>query len=285
MKILLTGAKGQLGRCFIDRLPEDWNIFATDASELDITNQDMVMDTVEKFLPDVIVNAAAYTAVDKAESDSKAAMNVNAIGPANLALAANKYNARLIHVSTDYVFDGNANEPYDEKSETNPLSVYGKTKLDGERLVIQANSKAIIIRTAWVFSEYGNNFVKTMLKLGREKDSLGIISDQFGCPTYAGDIANAIITMIREKNDIGIYHFCGDEIVSWYEFAQRIFCQAKKNNKILKIPTINAISTDQYPTAAIRPKYSVLSCNKIRALGIMPSDWNKSLDYVIDNIN
>lgn len=285
MKILLTGAKGQLGRCFIDRLPEDWNIFATDASELDITNQDMVMDTVEKFLPDVIVNAAAYTAVDKAESDSKAAMNVNAIGPANLALAANKYNARLIHVSTDYVFDGNANEPYDEKSETNPLSVYGKTKLDGERLVIQANSKAIIIRTAWVFSEYGNNFVKTMLKLGREKDSLGIISDQFGCPTYAGDIANAIITMIREKKDIGIYHFCGDEIVSWYEFAQRIFCQAKKNNKILKIPTINAISTDQYPTAAIRPKYSVLSCNKIRALGIMPSDWNKSLDYVIDNIN
>ncbi|HCT3871629.1 TPA: dTDP-4-dehydrorhamnose reductase [Klebsiella michiganensis] len=285
MKILLTGAKGQLGRCFIDRLPEDWNIFATDASELDITNQDMVLDTVEKYLPDVIVNAAAYTAVDKAESDSKAAMNVNAIGPANLALAANKYNAKIIHVSTDYVFDGNANEPYDEKSETNPLSVYGKTKLDGERLVIQANSEAIIIRTAWVFSEYGNNFVKTMLKLGREKDSLGIISDQFGCPTYAGDIANAIITMIREKNNIGIYHFCGDEIVSWYEFAQRIFCQAKKNNKLLKIPSINAISTDQYPTAAIRPKYSVLSCNKIRALGIMPSDWNKSLDYVIDNIN
>ncbi|HID9123247.1 TPA: dTDP-4-dehydrorhamnose reductase [Klebsiella michiganensis] len=285
MKILLTGAKGQLGRCFIDRLPEDWNIFATDASELDITNQDMVLDTVEKYLPDVIVNAAAYTAVDKAESDSKAAMNVNAIGPANLALAANKYNAKIIHVSTDYVFDGNANEPYDEKSETNPLSVYGKTKLDGERLVIQANSEAIIIRTAWVFSEYGNNFVKTMLKLGREKDSLGIISDQFGCPTYAGDIANAIITMIRQKNNIGIYHFCGDEIVSWYEFAQRIFCQAKKNNKLLKIPSINAISTDQYPTAAIRPKYSVLSCNKIRALGIMPSDWNKSLDYVIDNIN
>lgn len=285
MKILLTGAKGQLGRCFIDRLPEDWNIFATDASELDITNQDMVLDTVEKYLPDVIVNAAAYTAVDKAESDSKAAMNVNAIGPANLALAANKYNARIIHVSTDYVFDGNAHEPYDEKSETNPLSVYGKTKLDGERLVIQANSKAIIIRTAWVFSEYGNNFVKTMLKLGREKDSLGIISDQFGCPTYAGDIANAIITMIRKKNDIGIYHFCGDEIVSWYDFAQRIFCQAKKNNKILKIPSINAISTDQYPTAAIRPKYSVLSCNKICELGIMPSDWNKSLDYVIDNIN
>ncbi|MEK0205828.1 dTDP-4-dehydrorhamnose reductase [Klebsiella michiganensis] len=285
MKILLTGAKGQLGRCFIDRLPEDWNIFATDASELDITNQDMVLDIVEKYLPDVIVNAAAYTAVDKAESDSKAAMNVNAIGPANLALAANKYNAKIIHVSTDYVFDGNANEPYDEKSETNPLSVYGKTKLDGERLVIQANSEAIIIRTAWVFSEYGNNFVKTMLKLGREKDSLGIISDQFGCPTYAGDIANAIITMIREKNNIGIYHFCGDEIVSWYEFAQRIFCQAKKNNKLLKIPSINAISTDQYPTAAIRPKYSVLSCNKIRALGIMPSDWNKSLDYVIDNIN
>ncbi|HDX9112130.1 TPA: dTDP-4-dehydrorhamnose reductase [Klebsiella michiganensis] len=285
MKILLTGAKGQLGRCFIDRLPEDWNIFATDASELDITNQDMVLDTVEKYLPDVIVNAAAYTAVDKAESDSKAAMNVNAIGPANLALAANKYNAKIIHVSTDYVFDGNANEPYDEKSETNPLSVYGKTKLDGERLVIQANSEAIIIRTAWVFSEYGNNFVKTMLKLGREKDSLGIISDQFGCPTYAGDIANAIITMIREKNNIGIYHFCGDEIVSWYEFAQRIFCQAKKNNKLLKIPSINAISTDQYPTTAIRPKYSVLSCNKIRALGIMPSDWNKSLDYVIDNIN
>ncbi|EPZ1176022.1 dTDP-4-dehydrorhamnose reductase [Klebsiella oxytoca] len=285
MKILLTGANGQLGRCFIDRVPKDWDVFATDTSELDITNQDMVFETIKKYSPDIIVNAAAYTAVDKAESDCEIAMQVNAMGPSNLALASKKYSSLLIHISTDYVFDGHAEKPYDEESSTNPLSVYGKTKLDGELLVSRGNPESIIIRTAWVFSEYGNNFVKTMLKLGREKESLAIISDQFGCPTYAGDIAEAIISMIKMKAKNGIYHFCGNEIVSWHEFAKRIFFQAHKNNKLDKIPVINAITTSEYPTAATRPQYSVLNCNKISSIGIAPSDWNDRLAFVIDNID
>ncbi|RJL51955.1 dTDP-4-dehydrorhamnose reductase [Pectobacterium carotovorum] len=281
MRILLTGANGQLGRCFQDRLPTEWEILATDTAELDITDLARVKEVVKDFQPDAIVNAAAYTAVDKAESEPELAEKINATGPENLAIVASKQGIRLVHVSTDYVFDGNATEPYHEDSATNPLSVYGKTKLAGEQAVTQAAPEAIIVRTAWVFSEYGNNFVKTMLRLAKERDTLGIVADQRGCPTYAGDLAQAIISLLDKNVEGGIYHYCGDEEVSWYEFAQAIFEMAKQQGVIDKVPLVTAITTEQYPTPAHRPQYSSLSCEKIKKLTIKPSDWVVTLSQTL----
>lgn len=281
MKILLTGANGQLGRCFQDRLPTEWKILATDSAELDITDLKRVEEVVKNFQPDAIVNAAAYTAVDKAESEPEIAENINMHGPQNLAIVATKYNVRLVHVSTDYVFDGNATEPYNEDSATNPLSVYGKTKLAGEQAVAQVSPEAIIVRTAWVFSEYGNNFVKTMLRLAKERNSLSIVNDQRGCPTYAGDLAQAIISLLEKNAESGIYHYCGDKEVSWYEFAEEIFKVASKRNAISSAPTLTAISTGEYLTPAKRPKYSSLDCLKIRKLDINLSNWLKNISSII----
>ncbi|WED68348.2 dTDP-4-dehydrorhamnose reductase [Pectobacterium colocasium] len=277
MKILLTGANGQLGRCFQDRLPTEWEILATDTAELDITDLERIEELVKNFQPDAIVNAAAYTAVDKAESEPVLAENINVTGPENLAIVANKQGIRLVHVSTDYVFDGNATEPYHEDSATNPLSVYGKTKLAGEQAVTQAAPEAIIVRTAWVFSEYGNNFVKTMLRLAKERDTLSIVSDQRGCPTYAGDLAQAIISLLEKSAAGGIYHYCGDREVSWYEFAKFIFKMAKQQNVINKIPQLIPITTEEYPTPAHRPQYSALECGKILSLKIKLSNWETVL--------
>ncbi|MCX3078641.1 dTDP-4-dehydrorhamnose reductase [Klebsiella michiganensis] len=281
MKVLLTGANGQLGQCLQDRVPNDWDVWATDTSELDITNKDLVLAAVSKYKPDVIVNAAAYTAVDKAESDITTARLVNKIGPENLAIAASKNDAMFVHVSTDYVFDGTASIPYEESDETNPLGVYGLTKLEGENAVENVLPNAIILRTAWVFSEYGNNFVKTMLKLAKDRDSLGIVSDQRGCPTYAGDIANAIIRLIQSNTNGGIFHFCGDEEVSWSEFAQAIFDTAVEAGKLSKPPIINGITTEEYPTPAKRPAYSTLNCSKITTYGISSSQWRRALKEII----
>lgn len=281
MKILLTGADGQLGRCFQDRLPTEWEILATDTAELDITDLARVEEVVKDLQPDAIVNAAAYTAVDKAESEPELAEKINAMGPENLAIVANKQGIRLVHVSTDYVFDGNATEPYSEDSATNPLSVYGKTKLAGEQAVAKASPEAIIVRTAWVFSEYGNNFVKTMLRLAKERDALGIVADQRGCPTYAGDLAQAIISLLEKNVEGGIYHYCGDKEVSWYEFAQAIFSVAVQNSVLSKAPTLAPITTQQYPTPAHRPAYSSLSGEKLKKQGISFSGWRVALENII----
>lgn len=284
MKVLLTGANGQLGKCFQDRFPKDWVIWATDTSELDITDRVGVFKAVENYKPDAIVNAAAYTAVDKAESDSKTAELVNKVGPENLAIAAARNNSFFIHVSTDYVFDGTATQPYKESDMTNPLGVYGSTKLLGEIAVKDSYSQAIILRTAWVFSEYGNNFVKTMLRLGKEKKVLDIVSDQRGCPTYAGDIAQSIIELLRIKPSGGIYHYCGDKEVSWSEFAKIIFESATQLDKLEFTPVVNSITTEQYPTPAKRPLYSTLSNEKINKLGIKSSDWVAQINSVISKI-
>ncbi|WP_437214107.1 dTDP-4-dehydrorhamnose reductase [Pectobacterium sp. LFLA-215] len=281
MKILLTGANGQLGRCFQDRLPAEWEILATDAAELDITDLNQVEEAVKAFQPDAIINAAAYTAVDKAESEPELAAKINVTGPENLAIIASKQGIRLVHVSTDYVFDGNATEPYNEDSATNPLSVYGKTKLAGEQAVAQVSPEAIIVRTAWVFSEYGNNFVKTMLRLGKERDRLSIVGDQRGCPTYAGDLAQAIIALLQQNAAGGIYHYSGNEEVSWYEFAKTIFETAKQQGVIDEMPQVTAISTEHYPTPAHRPQYSSLSCEKIKGSDITLSDWKRALKKTI----
>ncbi|MCU1792647.1 dTDP-4-dehydrorhamnose reductase [Pectobacterium polaris] len=281
MKILLTGANGQLGRCFQDRLPAEWEILATDSAELDITDLKRAEEVIKNFQPDAIVNAAAYTAVDKAESEPELAEKINVTGPENLAIVASKQGIRLVHISTDYVFDGNATEPYREDSVTNPLSVYGKTKLAGEQAVAKTSSEAMIVRTAWVFSEYGNNFVKTMLRLGKERDALSVVNDQRGCPTYAGDLAQAIISLLEKNAEGGIYHYCGDKEVSWYEFAEEIFKVANRRKAISSVPILSAISTGEYLTPAKRPKYSSLDCLKIRKLDINLSNWLKNISSII----
>lgn len=282
MRIMLVGGKGQLGLCFQNVVPKEWALHVTDSDSLDITNKDQVLQVVSLFKPDIIVNAAAYTAVDKAEVDVELATRVNKTGPENLACAAAANNCRLIHVSTDYVFDGNATIPYKENSPTNPLGVYGKSKLDGELAVSAILPEAIIIRTAWVFSEFGNNFLKTMLRLASERESLGIVGDQRGCPTYAGDIASAILELINLNASGGLYHFCGDIEVSWFEFAEFILNEALVLDKIPKIPELKSITTSQYPTPAKRPAYSSLDTSKIQNIGIKASDWQKATKYVLN---
>lgn len=285
MKVLITGAAGQLARCILDRISPEWTVLALSSSELDVSDYDQVHSVVSRLNPDIIINTAAYTAVDKAEGEPEKAANVNTNGPKFLAEAAAEHNARLYHISTDYVFDGKSKTPYIEDDKTNPLSAYGKTKLEGELAVLTANPQAIIIRTAWVFSEYGNNFVKTMLRLGRERSELNVINDQCGCPTYAGDLADAILTLIeKDRAQPGVYHFCGDSMTTWYGFAEAIFAEAAKQPAISVNPKLNPILTEQYPTPATRPFYSVLDCKKIEAMGIKRSDWRGQLKNVINKI-
>ncbi|TCL07355.1 dTDP-4-dehydrorhamnose reductase [Sodalis ligni] len=284
MKVLLTGANGQLGHCFQDRAPADWQIMATDRESLDITDMHRVEEVVAQFHPDLIVNAAAYTAVDKAEVEAELAQSINAVGPENLAKAAKGIDAAMIHISTDYVFDGSSSIPYKETDATHPLSVYGATKLEGEVAIQRVLPEAIIIRTAWVFSEYGNNFVKTMLRLAQGRDTLNIVEDQFGCPTYAGDLAEAIIRLYRQKVVGGIYHFCGDRQVSWKEFTDEIIATAYILKLITHRPEIKGIPTAEYPTAAHRPSCSTLSCQKIKSHGINPSDWALALNSCMSKL-
>lgn len=284
MKILITGSTGQLGQCLNDKIPRDWIRFLFDSSMLNITDEQQVMDVVKELNPDVIVNCAAYTAVDKAEVDEEHADSVNSSGPSNLASAAKCVGAKFIHISTDYVFNGLSSIPYKESDETDPLGVYGRTKLKGEKRVVEILPEAVVIRTAWVFSEYGNNFLKTMLRLGQDRDVLGVVSDQYGCPTYAGDIAKAIISLIDANAGGGIYHYCGNSTVSWHQFAEEIFRQAVEQNKLVRAPVVNAITTEQYPTPAARPAFSTLSTEKIQQLGIQPSDWQSAISTVLGKL-
>lgn len=281
MKILLTGASGQLGRCLQDRMPEQIQLRATDSSQLDISCESALKALITDFRPQIIINAAAYTAVDKAESEPERAMAVNTYGPALLAKYARKLGAQLLHISTDYVFDGTGNRPYLESDPVNPCGVYGRSKLAGELLVQTQLPEALIIRTAWVFSEYGQNFVKTMLRLATQRSELSVVEDQRGCPTYAGDLANAILALINNKATGGIYHYCGDKEVSWAQFAQVIFQCAAKQQRMDKPPHVIGITSDQYPTAAKRPAYSAMSSQRVKAY-YPPSDWQQALGRVID---
>lgn len=291
MKILLTGCNGQLGRCFLDRVPENWDVLATDYEELDITSNKAVATAYAKFNPDVVVNAAAYTAVDKAEEDIDNARAINALGPKNLADYCAKTNAFMVHVSTDYVFDGTHNTPYKETDAISPNSVYGKTKAEGEAFVNASGAQYVTLRTAWVFSEYGNNFVKTMLRLGQTRTELGVVADQFGGPVYAGDLANAIITIIKRKEakeiiETGIYHYCGTPMTTWAGFAKDIFKQANELNILPHKVTVNEITTADYPTPAARPAYSVLDCEKIfTILFLNKANWKLSLMKVLHTLS
>ncbi len=278
--ILITGSKGQVGS-ELQALHLQYPLYKwvfTDKEELDITDAQAVQQCIKQHKPTWIINAAAYTAVDKAETEQTLAYALNADAVKNLAQAAYQHNAAFIHISTDYVFDGKNKIPYTETDTPNPNSVYGASKLLGEQYAIAENPSSIIIRTSWVYSEYGKNFVKTMMRLMQEKDKISIVNDQQGCPTYAADLAKAIINVIvccDTKNIMpsGIYHYCNTGIITWYDFAVAIKAMIKSNCDI------EAISTEQYPTPAKRPVYSALNTNKIcRTFAIQISHWKQRLN-------
>ena len=268
---LITGAKGQLGTELSKLLP---NAIKSDVDTLDITDERAVNEFVKKNKIDTIINCAAYTAVDKAEDNKDLATAINVVGPYNLA----KTGKKIVHISTDYVFDGMGHRPYTSLDKTIPLSVYGKTKLTGEMAVLQNASVPIIIRTAWLYSPYGNNFVKTMRKLGAEKKSINVVADQIGTPTYAGDLAAAIVKILPQMNkqNSGIYHFTNMGVCSWYDFATEIMELSGLNCVVKPITSL------EYPTRATRPFYSVLDKTKIqKTFGLEIDHWKKSLQKCI----
>lgn len=290
MKVLVTGGNGQLGRCLQDRLKNsghEWQ--SPDQDGLDITNEEAIFSYFEIFKPEIVINAAAYTAVDQAETDQEKAYLVNAIASSYLAQACHKLGIPLLHISTDYVFDGMATFPYKPGDKTNPVSIYGKTKLAGEIKVQEILKEHLVIRTAWVFSEYGNNFVKSMLRLANKHSLLKIVGDQYGSPTYAGDLADSLLQIVKKiemGNKLwGVYHYTGDQVTSWHGFARAIFDEAKRQNIIDTIPELKVINTDEYPVAAKRPQYSVLSCKLIYDnFDCKVSNWRNALTHVIPKI-
>ncbi len=284
MNILVTGAKGQLG-CEMQRLGmvSPNNYFFTDIAELDITDAQAVMNAVKTASIDVIVNCAAYTNVDKAESDEATAELINATAVGNLAKAMKEVGGTLFHVSTDYVFGCDGNTPRTEGMPLNPLGVYGRTKLHGEQAILESGCKAIIIRTAWLYSEFGNNFLKTMMRLTAEKEQLNVVFDQVGTPTYAGDLAIAIFSIIEagvyEGNE-GIYHFSNEGVCSWYDFAVEIATAA--GNTACRI---NPCHSSEFPSPVTRPSYSVLDKTKIKnTFDIDIPHWRESMEYCIKRI-
>ena len=277
LNILVTGSNGQLGSEIKELSSKyEYNFFFTDRSNIDITKKDSIKTFCQINNINTIINCAAYTAVDKAESDEINADLINRKAVKKLALVASELNIKLIHISTDYVFDGKTYKPYVEEFQTKPNSVYGKTKLDGENEMINVNPKnSIIIRTSWVYSSYGNNFVKTMLRLGKEKTELGVIFDQVGTPTYAAHLAIAILDIIPKLNNpkVEIYNYSNEGVLSWYDFAKEIMKMAKLNCKI------NPIETFQYPTPAKRPHFSLLNKSKIKTtFNIEIPYWKDGLD-------
>lgn len=287
MRVLITGAHGQVGQELMHSAPASWQISGFGSKVLDISDEQQVLDTVQQLQPQLIFNAAAYTAVDKAESDQDRAYAVNQLGAHNLARAAQSIDCLLLHISTDYVFDGKHNQPYTEYETPAPNSVYGDSKWQGEKAITAICSKYIILRTSWVFGLHGNNFVKTMLRLGQQHDVLSIVSDQVGGPTSARSIAQALWQVARQYQSSGdcpwgTYHFSGSSTCSWHDFACEIFTQATTLGLIAKTPKLNPIKTCDYPTPAQRPAYSVLDNTKIsQQFNIAQSDWKSELNFVL----
>lgn len=283
LNILITGAKGQVGS-ELQALHANYSytFFFTDREILDITDKEALKSYIKTNTIDTIINCAAYTAVDKAESDVSNADAINHTAVQYLAEIAKEKNIKLIHISTDYVFDGKNYRPYIETDSTAPQGVYGATKRKGEETLLHVNPKnSIIIRTSWVYSSFGNNFVKTMLRLGKEKEQLGVIYDQVGAPTYARDLAKAILDILPEiKNEnLEIYHYSNEGVLSWYDFAKEIMKMAKLECKI------NPIETKEYPTPAQRPHYSLLNKSKIKkAFSISIPYWKDSLDACLKTL-
>ena len=281
--ILITGANGQLGNemRLLSSENNQYNYFFTDVQELDICDEQAIQAFVDQNKIDVIVNCAAYTAVDKAEDNVDLCRKLNAVAPGYLAKAAQSRGAAMIQISTDYVFNGTNHIPYTEEEATCPTSAYGITKLEGEQNVMNNCSQAIVIRTAWLYSIFGNNFVKTMIRLGKEKESLGVIFDQVGTPTYARDLARAIYAAINKGIVPGIYHFSDEGVCSWYDFTLAIHRLAG-----IKTCKVSPLLTADYPAKAARPHYSVLDKTKIKkTFGIEIPHWEVSLQECINDIN
>ncbi|SFQ34022.1 dTDP-4-dehydrorhamnose reductase [Parafilimonas terrae] len=299
--ILVSGKKGQLGSELKDIASEDKHQFIfTDRDDLDIANEDILKEAFEKYKPAFFINCAAYTAVDKAETDQATAYKINAEAVGNIAKQCHQYNTRLIHISTDYVFDGKGTQPYKTDDKTDPVNYYGYTKLTGEQLALNNSPQTIVIRTSWVYSAYGANFVKTMLRLMKERRELNVVSDQFGSPTYAKDLAEAIIQIVsNERPSVsgrkteedahssqltahgfpGIYHFSNEGDISWYDFAVAI-----RDIKQLDC-AVNPIPTSAYPTPAKRPAYSVFDKTKIvNTFNIQLKDWKDSLKECLSKL-
>lgn len=280
MVVLVTGANGQLGqsiRFIADKHPNIQFVY-TDFQEMDITSLESCQTVFSKYKPQFCINTAAYTAVDKAESEAEKAHLINAVGPENLATVCKEYDTILLHISTDFIFDGTSTTPYLESNIPNPQSVYGQTKLDGE-IAIQKNwEKHFIIRTSWVYSQFGANFMKTMLRLASERESLSVVNDQIGTPTNAVDLAEVLIKLIQSSNhssSFGIYNFSNEGVCSWYDFAKEIF---RINNISINL---QAIPSSAYPTPAQRPAYSVLDKSKMKEVfGVEIKNWEESLRTV-----
>lgn len=286
MKVLIVGSRGQLGQELQQCCPPDIDFVAADRSQIDIQIQSEVLEFVEDCQPDLIVNAAAYTAVDGAETKPDLAVAVNADGPGHLARAAECNGARLIHVSTDFVFDGEASEPYGPRDETKPLGVYGHSKLAGEcrvREILPLDS--VIVRTAWVYSSFGNNFVKTMLKLMSERDALRVVDDQWGAPTWARGLAEAIWRFTDHPEAHGIYHWTDAGRCSWLAFAQEIQARALGLGLLDRRIEIDAIPTSEYPTPARRPAFSVLDTSTSQQLlGLRAQPWQDQLQLMLEEL-
>jgi dTDP-4-dehydrorhamnose reductase len=287
MVVLVTGAGGQLGQALKAKaaLQNDIVFYFAASGEADITNKESLTTVFNTVKPNFCINAAAYTAVDKAESEPEKAFEVNVTGTANLAQVCREYNTVLVHVSTDFVFDGTKQLPYTEEDVTNPQSVYGKTKREGELAIQDILKKHYIIRTSWLYSEYGSNFMKTMVRLGKERDSLSVVNDQTGTPTNANDLAGAIIAIVKyhlskpEEDHFGIYNYSNEGQCTWYDFAKKIF----EVNKITI--DLQPIASAGYPTPAKRPAYSVLDKGKIKtAFGITIPQWQDSLEQLVTQV-
>ena len=275
IKILVTGGSGQLAQCLEDVVinENELNVDFQDLPALDITNKQQLESYFSKYELDYCINCAAYTAVDLSEEQSDLAYAVNAEGPKNLAKVCKKYQVKFLHISTDFVFDGKKQTPYIETDMPNPLGVYGASKWQGERYIQEVMEDYFIMRTSWLYSEYGNNFMKTMLRLSETRDEISVVSDQIGAPTYAGDLAEVLIKIILSSStNYGVYHYCNSGAISWYDFAVEIFKQLGKKIEV------KPIKTKDYPTAAKRPKYSVLETTKIENnFDCTIKDWNNSL--------
>lgn len=283
--ILLLGSNGQVGQELQKTLAPKHKIIALARPEIDLTQPDSLRQIIRKIQPDIIINAAAYTAVDKAETEPELATAINATAPQIIAEESQKLGSFLIHISTDYVFDGQQSHPYQESDATNPVSTYGKTKLAGEIAIQQIHPHHIILRTAWVYGTYGkSNFVKTMLRLGAERLEMRVVADQIGTPTWAQDIADVITQMIPQlKPEIaGTYHYTNSGVSSWYDFAVAIFEESQQLGFPLKVQQVIPITTAEYPTLAIRPAYTVLACAKIsQVLGTYPPHWRQRLRLML----
>ncbi len=282
MRILVTGANGQLGMTFQALAPEHpkHEFFFFNSKELNITDPNSFEAAFQNCNPEVVINCAAYTAVDKAEDEPYKAYAVNADGVKYLVDACQKTGSALIHISTDYVFDGTKEEPYTEEDEPNPINVYGESKLAGENHVLASDLKAIILRTSWIYSEFGNNFVKTMIRLGKERDKINVVNDQFGSPTYAGDLAKACMKIIDQSekwNNIPeVYHYSNEGVISWYDFASEIMILAKSKCEICPI------SSNLFPQLAERPSFSVLKKSKfVEDFKVKTTNWKESLMTMI----